>query len=190
MTRAADINDIEVPGLDNAIQVSVDEIQSRRCPPMAQQSRFDVAQFQRLFQKRIIVEINLTHRKIVRRPPVCIYEFQLFFGKGPRFVGSFCFGRMRLAHDILPCFPCRSKSYSRPSRSVPLSSYRKLIPAQTITIEIVKRCARANNIIRFIYRARLRNLTSVSGGDPVSFTGDDQLFIGTNRHCAHPGVIC
>src|SRR5206468_10882117 len=55
--------------LDNAVQVGVDEIESRCGAPVTEQPRFDVRQLERLLQQRIVVEINLSDREVVRRAP-------------------------------------------------------------------------------------------------------------------------
>ena len=76
VARPGDIDGVEVVFFNNAIQVDVEEVQSRRRAPMAEQARFDVRQLERLLQQRIIVEIDLADREIVRCPPVSVHVMQ------------------------------------------------------------------------------------------------------------------
>ena len=82
MPRTADVNDVEVIHLDDAIKVHVDEVQPWSRTPVSQQTRLDVLEFQRLTQQRIGVEVNLSDREIIRSAPVSIHLAQLFQGKG------------------------------------------------------------------------------------------------------------
>jgi hypothetical protein len=63
---------------DNAIEMRVDKVQARRRSPVTEQARFDVFEFERLAQQRIIKQINLPDRKIIRRAPVGVYALQFF----------------------------------------------------------------------------------------------------------------
>jgi hypothetical protein len=45
---------------------------------MPQKPRLDVVQNKRPLQKRIVLQINLPHRKIIRRPPVSMHPPNLF----------------------------------------------------------------------------------------------------------------
>jgi hypothetical protein len=47
-------------------------------PTVSKEAGFDVFEFQRLAQRRIVVEVNLPDGKIIRRAPVIIH-FALFF---------------------------------------------------------------------------------------------------------------
>src|SRR5690606_24777664 len=64
VTRTCDVDHIEVMLFDDPIQMSVDEIQTWRRAPMAEQTRFDVLRLQRLVQERIVEQINLADRQI------------------------------------------------------------------------------------------------------------------------------
>src|SRR6267143_670274 len=46
----ADEDRVQVPRLDQSVEVRVEKIQARRGPPMAQEPRFDVLDLQRLAQ--------------------------------------------------------------------------------------------------------------------------------------------
>ena len=80
MARARDIDDVQVVFLDDPVQVGIDEIQPRRRAPVAEQARFDVGQLERLLQQRIVVEINLADREVVRRAPPGVQLVQQFAG--------------------------------------------------------------------------------------------------------------
>ena len=54
---------------DDPVQVRVDEVQTRRRTPVAEQPRFDVVASERLPQQRVVEQVDLTHRQIVRGPP-------------------------------------------------------------------------------------------------------------------------
>ena len=78
VTRSSDVNHVQVLFLDDAVQMGIDEVQSRRRAPVAEQARFDVRQLERLFQQRIVKEINLSDREVVRRAPPGIQLAQQF----------------------------------------------------------------------------------------------------------------
>ena len=61
MPGTCDVEHIQVILLDDAIQVYVDKILAWRRAPVSDYQRLDVRQFQRLFQQRIVVEIDLPH---------------------------------------------------------------------------------------------------------------------------------
>ncbi len=77
VARAADVNDIEVARADGAIEMGVDEIQSRRGPPMSEQPRLDVLRTQRLTQKGIVKQVYLTYREIIRGTPVPVEQLEI-----------------------------------------------------------------------------------------------------------------
>ncbi len=77
VTRSADVDHVEVVLHDGAVAVDVDEIEAGRGSPVPQQARLDVLDLERLGQQRIVVEINLSDRQIVRGAPVCIDPAEL-----------------------------------------------------------------------------------------------------------------
>ena len=87
MARTDNVDHAEVPCLDRSIQMGIDEIQARGGAPVTQQPRLYMFLTQRLLQQRVIVQINLSYREIVRRPPVGIDQFQFFL-------------RYRISHDL------------------------------------------------------------------------------------------
>src|SRR5438105_1822388 len=63
MPRSGYEDHVEVMRLDDAIQVNVDEIESRRGTPVPKEPRLDVIRRQRLLQQRIVVEVDLSDRQ-------------------------------------------------------------------------------------------------------------------------------
>ena len=73
VARTRDVDHVQVVRVDDAVQMGVDEVQPRRRAPVAEQARFDVRQGEPFLQQRIVVQIDLAHRQIVRRAPVGVY---------------------------------------------------------------------------------------------------------------------
>jgi hypothetical protein len=76
MTRAGNVYDVEILLLDDAVEMNIDEVQSRRRAPVTQQSRFDVISLERFFQKRVVIELDLTDRQIIRGVPIRVDFFK------------------------------------------------------------------------------------------------------------------
>ncbi len=70
---ADDIDHVEIVLLDQPVEVDIEEVQSRRRAPMSQQPRLDMVDRQRRFEQRVILQIDLPHREIVRRSPVGVH---------------------------------------------------------------------------------------------------------------------
>src|SRR5206468_7162859 len=77
MAWPSDVNHIEPELLDDPVTVGVNEIKSGSRAPMAEQSRLDMLEPQRLFQQRIVVEIDLADGEVIRGAPPCVDEAQL-----------------------------------------------------------------------------------------------------------------
>ena len=73
MAGANDVDHVEVIILDQPVQMDIDEIQSRGRAPMAEQAGLDVLKLERLFQQRIILQVDLPDRKIVRGAPIGVH---------------------------------------------------------------------------------------------------------------------
>ena len=69
---AGDVDHVEVELLDQPVEMDVDEVQARRRAPMSEQPRLDVVLRQRRLEQRIVEQIDLPDRQIVRRAPVGI----------------------------------------------------------------------------------------------------------------------
>ena len=59
----------------------VDEVQSRRRAEVAEQARLHVLGPQRLAQQRVVEQVDLADREIVRRTPVRVDQAQLLLGQ-------------------------------------------------------------------------------------------------------------
>src|SRR5262245_31658016 len=77
VARSGDEENLALPLSDDAIEMGVEQIESRRRPPMSQQARLDVLGPQRLPQQRVVHEVDLTDRQVVRGPPVRVEPRQL-----------------------------------------------------------------------------------------------------------------
>ena len=91
----------------SAIAVYVDEIESGRSAPVAEQPGLDVFELQRLAQQRIVKKIDLPDGKIVGRAPIGVHPCEFFAGQ--RLVGVSDFdgsGRVRDGHveSLFPGF--------------------------------------------------------------------------------------
>ena len=89
MPGAGDVDHVEVVLLDQPVQVNVDEVQTRRRSPVAEEPRLDVFLCQGLLEQRVVVEIDLADRQVVGGPPVRIHQSPLFV-------------RQRVCHCRLP----------------------------------------------------------------------------------------
>ena len=78
VTGPNDVHHVQIAFEDQAVQMHINEIKAGRCSPMTQQTRLDVLRAKRPFQKRIVFQINLPHRKIICRPPVSIHFLDVF----------------------------------------------------------------------------------------------------------------
>src|SRR5207248_4752878 len=70
---SSDVCSSDLSLLDDPVEVDVDEIQSRRRAPVAQQPGLDVLALQRLLQQGIVVKINLADGQVVCRAPVSVH---------------------------------------------------------------------------------------------------------------------
>ena len=73
VTRADDVDHIQIIVFDQPVQMNVEEIQSGCCAPMAEQTGFDVFNFERSFQQRIVLQIDLSDGKVIRRAPIGVH---------------------------------------------------------------------------------------------------------------------
>ena len=71
------VDRVEVPVPDHPVHVHVDEVQARRRPPVAEKARLDVLGLQRLAQQRVLEEIDLPDRDVVRGTPVRVHQVKL-----------------------------------------------------------------------------------------------------------------
>jgi hypothetical protein len=69
VTRPRDVEHRKIASDDRAVQVRVDEVQPRGRAPVAEQARLDVVEGERLPEQRVVEQIDLADRKVVRRTP-------------------------------------------------------------------------------------------------------------------------
>src|SRR5690348_16999318 len=62
---------------NQAVEMNIDEIKSWSGAPMSEQTRLDMLGLQRLAKQRVVVQIDLPHGEIIRRPPIRIHSAQL-----------------------------------------------------------------------------------------------------------------
>src|SRR6266542_6357036 len=81
MPRTANINNIEVELLDQAVEVHINKVQSGRRTPVTEQPRLHMLEFQRFAQQRIGEQIDLSNREVIGRTPVGVHLAQLSWRK-------------------------------------------------------------------------------------------------------------
>ena len=60
-----DVDHVQIVALDDSVQMNAKHVQARRRPPVPQQPRLDVLALQRLFEQRVVEQINLPDRQVV-----------------------------------------------------------------------------------------------------------------------------
>src|SRR6185437_3760049 len=69
MAGSGDEDHVEMSRLDDAVEMGIDEIESRRRPPMTKQPRLDVLERERLLEQWIVEQIDLADGKVIGRAP-------------------------------------------------------------------------------------------------------------------------
>ena len=77
VARPGDEDRIEVARPDRPVQVRVDEVEARHRAEVAEQPGLHVLRLQRLAQERVVEQVDLADRQVVRRPPVRVEEPKL-----------------------------------------------------------------------------------------------------------------
>ena len=62
MPGADDVGQVQVIALDDPVKMNAEHVQAGRRSPVAEQPRLDVLALERLFQERVVEEIDLTDR--------------------------------------------------------------------------------------------------------------------------------
>ena len=70
VSRADDVDHVQVVAFDDPVEVNVEHVQARRRAPVAEQPRLDVLALERLFQERVVEQVDLPDREVVGGPPV------------------------------------------------------------------------------------------------------------------------
>jgi hypothetical protein len=78
MPRTDNVDHVQVIQLDQAMEMDVDEIQSRRGAPMPTQARFEMFQPKRNLKQRIVLQIDLADGQIVCRSPIGVHLLKQF----------------------------------------------------------------------------------------------------------------
>jgi hypothetical protein len=89
VARSGHENHVEVVLDDHSVQVHPHERQRRAGAPVAEEPVLHVFSFQRLFQQRVVLQVDHSHRQVVACPPEGIHQFQLVF-RQRRFVSGDC----------------------------------------------------------------------------------------------------
>src|ERR1700678_3547698 len=76
MPGPCNINDICIVLFDDAIQMNVDEVLSRRSSPMPKQSGFNLCRSERFSQQGIFKKVNLPNTQIIRGAPVAVHAIE------------------------------------------------------------------------------------------------------------------
>ena len=76
MARAHDVDHVQVVVLDEPVQVNVEQVQTRCRAPMAQQARLDVGERESPLQQRVVLQVDLPDRQVIRRTPVSVHLVQ------------------------------------------------------------------------------------------------------------------
>jgi hypothetical protein len=74
---ARDVDRVQVAADDRAVEVRVEQVQARGRAEVAEQPRLDVLGPQRLSEKRVVEEVDLADREVVRGAPVRVDALQL-----------------------------------------------------------------------------------------------------------------
>ena len=73
MTGADDIDHVQIVFFDQPVEVDIKEVQPGRRAPMPEQTRLDVFELERGFEQRIVLQIDLPDRKIIRGAPIGVH---------------------------------------------------------------------------------------------------------------------
>jgi len=77
VSGADDVDHVEVVALDDPVEVDAEHVQARRRAPVAEQPRLDVLPLERLLQERVVQQVDLPDRQVVRGPPPQVDLLQL-----------------------------------------------------------------------------------------------------------------
>ncbi len=84
MTRAGDVDGIQIQLADKAVGVDVDEVQAGRGAPVAQEARLHMLERKWLTQQGVIEKIDLADGEVVGSPPIGIDLAKLVRPERPR----------------------------------------------------------------------------------------------------------
>ena len=87
MARAGHVEHVEVARPDRPVEVRVDEVQAGRRAEVPEQARLDVLGLERLAEQRVVEQVDLPDREVVRGPPVRVEQLEL---GGRQWAGETC----------------------------------------------------------------------------------------------------
>src|SRR5215208_4210149 len=67
---ASHVDRVQIARSNRAVHMGVEQIEARSGAPVPQQSRLDMLDLQRLPEQRVVEQVDLPYREIVRRTPV------------------------------------------------------------------------------------------------------------------------
>ena len=73
MAGTDDIDHVQIVFLDQPVEVDIEKVQSRCRAPMPQQTGLDVFELERGFEQRIVLQIDLPDREVIRRAPIGVH---------------------------------------------------------------------------------------------------------------------
>ena len=76
VARANDEQHVQLMRFDQPVQVHVDHVQARRGAPVPEQAPLDVLQLKRRLKQRVVLQVNLPHRKVVGSAPPGVHLVQ------------------------------------------------------------------------------------------------------------------
>ena len=77
MARTSHVDHVEIESSSHPVQMRVHEVETRRRSPMAQEPRFHMRRRQRFLEQRIVEQIDLPDRQIVRGSPIGVDPLEL-----------------------------------------------------------------------------------------------------------------
>ena len=78
MTGTGDEEHVQIAFFDDAVEMNIQEVESGRGAPMAEQTRFNVLDFEGFLEQRIVEQIDLPNGKIIGRPPIGVHLVEQF----------------------------------------------------------------------------------------------------------------
>src|SRR5215475_9493598 len=81
VTRASEVDHVQIILRDEPVEVHVDEVLAWRGAPVPQQPGLDVLQLQRLLKQGVVVQVDLADGEVIGRPPIGVHVAQELRGQ-------------------------------------------------------------------------------------------------------------
>jgi hypothetical protein len=78
VARTNDVDHVQIIVLDQPVEMDIEEIQSCCRSPVTEQAGLDVFEPERGFEQRIVLQIDLSDRKVIRRAPISMHLAEQF----------------------------------------------------------------------------------------------------------------